>query len=69
MNPAKHALQISIFTKNEEHIFGVAKAVDQLWEEGILPHMDWKWIEKQFKVNCEECIENWRIYLSMQDSL
>jgi len=63
MNPAKHAIQITIYTDNETFISGIANAVNQLWEDGILPHMDWDWIEKQFKINREDCIIAWKKFL------
>ncbi|NVM54015.1 MAG: hypothetical protein HWN66_09975 [Candidatus Helarchaeota archaeon] len=63
MNPAKHALQINIFSNNEEHVRGIANVVNHLWVDGILAHMDWKWIEKKYKVDREDCIATWKEFL------
>ena len=64
-SPANHALQISIFSDNDEHIRGIANTVNQRWEDGILPHMDWKKIEKKYKVKREDAIATWNHFLTM----
>lgn len=48
-NPKNHAIQISIFSDNDEHIRGIANAVNQRFADGILAHMDWKKIEKKIQ--------------------
>ena len=63
INPVNHAIQISIFSDNDEHIRGIAKAVNQRFADGILAHMDWKKIEKKFKVKREDCIAAWKALL------
>ncbi|NVM30706.1 MAG: hypothetical protein HWN65_17835 [Candidatus Helarchaeota archaeon] len=60
MNPAKHATQINMYCNNEEIVRGIANAVNQVFEDGILAHMDWKWIEKKWKVKREDCISVWK---------
>lgn len=64
-NPANHALQIRIFSETEEYIRGIASAVNALWDDkdGILVHMDWDWIEKQYLVKREDCIAVWKSLL------
>lgn len=63
VNPANHAIQISIFCDNDEHVRGIANAVNQRFADGILAHMDWKKIEKKFKVKREDCIAAWKALL------
>lgn len=48
-NPANHAIQINIFSDNDEHIREIADAVNQQFADGILAHMDWKKTEKNSK--------------------
>lgn len=64
-NPANHALQINIFSDNDEHIRGIANTVNQRWEDGILPHMNWKKIEKKYKIKREDAIATWNRFLTM----
>ncbi len=65
VNPANHSIQISIFSDNDEHIRGIANTVNQLWEDGILPHMVWKKIEKKYKIKREDAIATWNRFLTM----
>jgi hypothetical protein len=66
VNPSNHAIQINIFTENQEYIRGIANAVNSIWSDvdGILAHMDWKKIEKKFKVSRDDCIAEWNKWLS-----
>ena len=63
LNPSNHAIEISIFCDNEEHIRGLANAVNSVWEDGILAHMDWKKITKKFKVSQDEALAEWKKWL------
>jgi hypothetical protein len=55
-NPANHALQIKIYSDNEEHIRGIANAINARWPDGILPHIVWDKIESKYGVKREDAI-------------
>ncbi|MHA1279116.1 MAG: hypothetical protein ACTSQI_21115 [Candidatus Helarchaeota archaeon] len=63
VNPSNHAIQFNIYTKDEELVRGIAQTINQIWEDGILAHMEWKKIEKKFKVNAEDGIAQWNKWL------
>ncbi len=63
MNPAKHALQINIFCNDEFHVRGIANAVNKIFYDGMLIHMDWKFVEKKWQVKREDCIASWKKFL------
>lgn len=58
-NPANHVIQIKIYTDNEEHVRGIANAVNARWPDGILPHMVWDKIESKYGVKREDAIATW----------
>jgi len=64
-NSANHALQINIFSDNDEYIRGIANTVNQQWEDGILPNMVWEKIEKKYKIKREDAISTWNRFLTM----
>ncbi|HUX98500.1 MAG TPA: hypothetical protein VMV49_02985 [Candidatus Deferrimicrobium sp.] len=63
VNPSNHAVQINIFTDNLEHVRGIANAVNNCWEDGILAHMEWKKIEGKYKIKADDCIAAWKQWL------
>ena len=56
VNPGNSVSQIKIYSGTEEYPRIIARLVNNLFEEGMLAHMDWKKLEKKFKVKREECI-------------
>jgi hypothetical protein len=62
-NPDNHAMQINIYSNNDEHVRGMAKAVNGIFEDGMLAHLDWKKIEGKFKIKSEDCIKVWNALL------
>ena len=59
-NPTTHALQIKIYSDNEEHIRGIANAINARWPDGILPHIVWDKIESKYGVKREDAIATWK---------
>jgi len=59
-NPANHALQIKVYSDNEEHIRGIANAINARWPEGILTHIIWDKIESKYGVKREDAIATWK---------
>ena len=39
--PAGHSMQINIFCENDEYIRAIANVVNNIWEDGILDHINW----------------------------
>jgi len=62
-NPDNWVSQIDIYTNNEDHVRAIAKSINSLWDDGILPHTDFNKIEKKFKVGKEEVINQWNAFL------
>jgi len=62
-NPANHAIQINIFCEKDEYIRAIANLINQIWEDGILPHINWEKIKKKYKVNKQDAIATWNEFL------
>ena len=62
---ANRIIQINIYTENEEHIRGVANAANSIWAgtDGLFANINWKNVEKKFKVTKEDCIAEWNKWL------
>ncbi|MHA1649668.1 MAG: hypothetical protein ACTSYB_05705 [Candidatus Helarchaeota archaeon] len=65
-NPSNHAIQIKIYTKDEDLVRTIANAVNSIYvdADGMLAHMDWRKIEKKFKVKRDDCIATWKKFLN-----
>ncbi len=61
--PSNRVLQINIYSDNEEYIKGIAKAIDQVFENGMIANIDWKKLEKAFQIKKEDCIAAWNALL------
>ena len=59
----KHVNKIDIYTNNEDHVRAIAKSINAIWDDGIIPHIDFKKIEKNFKIGKEEIINQWNAFL------
>ena len=62
-NPDNYVCQIDIYTNDEDHVRAITKDVNALWDDGIIPHLDFKKLEKKYKVNREEIINAWNAFL------
>ncbi len=63
VNPGNRVLQISIFTDRDEHVRKIADIINQIWDDGVLAHINWEKIEKTYKVKKEDCITAWNALL------
>ena len=63
VDPSNHALQINIYCNDEELIRGIAQAINNLYEDGILAHIEWKKIEGKYKIKADDCIAEWNKWL------
>ena len=62
-NPDNYVSQIDIYTNNEDHVRAIAKGFNSLWDDGIVANIDYKKIEKKFKVKEEDVINQWNAFL------
>ncbi len=62
-NPGNHAIQIDIYTNNEDFVRTIVKNISALWEDGIVPHLDIGKLEKKYKVKGEDIINAWNAFL------
>jgi hypothetical protein len=62
-SPSNHALQIKIYTNDQGHIRGIAQAVNNLYADGILTHIEWKKVENKYNVKKDDCIAEWKKWL------
>ncbi|MBN1802349.1 MAG: hypothetical protein JW891_12635 [Candidatus Lokiarchaeota archaeon] len=63
-NPGNHVFEMNIHTDKMDVVKEIVKIVNSRWEDGIVPHLDVKKIEKKFKVNGTEVINAWNQFLS-----
>ena len=68
VKPGNHAIKISIFSDKDEHIRGIANVVNQRWEDGIIPNMNWSKIESTYNIKKEDVIAAWNHLLNMKSS-
>ncbi|MFX1567826.1 MAG: hypothetical protein ACFFCV_05595 [Promethearchaeota archaeon] len=62
-NPGNHATQIDIYTNNEDHVRTIVRSINAQWEDGIVPHLDLKKLEKKYKVNRDDIVKAWQAFL------
>ncbi len=61
--PTNHLNKANIYCNNEEMIRAIAHAINNVFEDGMLAHMDWPKFEKKYKVQAEDCIAEWKKWL------
>jgi len=63
VDPSNHAFQVNIYCNEEQYIKEIAQILNNLFNNGILVHMDWKKIEGKYKVKADDCIAEWNKWL------
>ena len=63
VNPSNMAIQINIYSNNDQHVRGIANAVNVLYEDGMLAHLEFKKFEEKFPVKQETIIAEWKKWL------
>lgn len=64
VDPSNHVLKIEIFSGSEEHIRTIAQRIDNQWDDGIMPHIEWQKLKSKYKFDKGDIIELWDYYLS-----
>ena len=62
-SPDKHVSKIDIYTNTEDHVRTIVKKINAIWDDGILPHLDFKRLENKYKVGREDIISGWNAFL------
>jgi len=60
---ANQVNKIDIYTNNQEYVKEIIKGINDIWDDGILSHLNIKKIEKKFKVKGEDIINAWNSFL------
>ena len=63
VNPDNHAMQIDIYTQNEEYVRTIVNIINDIWSDGILAHLNLQKLEKKFKVSGSDIEQAWRNFL------
>ena len=64
VDPSNHVIKLEIFSESEEHVRTIAQRINQQWEDGIMPHMEWNKLASKFKVHRDDIVAAWDYYLS-----
>lgn len=63
-NPGNHTIQLDIYTNNEEYVRTIVSRINGIWDDGIVPHLDLKKLEKKYKIRSEDIVNAWNTFLS-----
>ncbi len=63
VDPSNMALQINIYSNNDQHVHGIAQAVNVLYEDGMLAHLEFNKFEKKYPIKQETIIAEWKNWL------
>ncbi|MFX1375604.1 MAG: hypothetical protein ACFFA0_07315 [Promethearchaeota archaeon] len=62
-NPNNHVNKLDVFTNNQDYVKALVKGINGIHDDGILPHLNLKKLEKKFKVKGEDIINSWNSFL------
>ena len=62
-NADKQVAKIDIYTNNEDHVRVIAKDTNAIWDDGMIPHLNFEKLEKKFKVGKEDIMSIWNTFL------
>jgi hypothetical protein len=58
-----HACKLDIYTDNEDYVRAIVKSINELWEDGIIAHINLKKLESKYKVKGEDIINAWKAFI------
>ena len=58
-----HALQLEMYTTNEDYVRAFMKSLNTIWDDGMVPHLNIEKLKKSFKVKEEDILKAWNTYL------
>jgi len=62
--PRNHVYKMDIYGKNEDLVKQIVKITNDQWKEGVIAHLDFKKIEKKFKISSDDVINSWNQFLT-----
>ena len=62
-NADKQVTKFDIYTDNEDHVRTIAKEMNAIWDDGMVPHLNFEKLEKKFKVGKEDIMSSWNTFL------
>jgi len=62
-NADKQVTKFDIYSNNEDHVRTIAKDINAIWDEGMIPHLNFEKLEKKFKVGKEDIMSTWNTFL------
>lgn len=63
IDPSNYAMQINIYSNNDQIVRGIANAVNTLYEDGMLAHLEFNKFENKYQVKQEAIIAEWKKWL------
>jgi hypothetical protein len=63
VNPSNMAMQINIYSDNDQYVRGIANAINIIYEDGMLAHLELKKFEEKFQAKQEAIIAEWKKWL------
>lgn len=58
-----HVSELKLYTDNKEYVRELAMGLNGQFKEGVIKELDWKKVEKNYKVKQEDCIATWKALL------
>jgi len=58
-----HVNKIDIYTNNEDYVKELVKIINNIWDGGIVAHLNLKKLEKKYKVRGEDIVNAWNTFL------
>jgi hypothetical protein len=62
-NADKQVTKFDIFTNNQDYVRSLVKGMNEIWEDGMVPHLNFEKLQKKFKVGKEDIINAWNSFL------
>ncbi|MDX1798110.1 MAG: hypothetical protein R3255_05635 [Candidatus Lokiarchaeia archaeon] len=62
-NADKQVSKFDIFTNNQDYVRTLVKGMNDIWEDGMVPHLNFEKLKKKFKVGKEDIINAWNSFL------
>ena len=62
-NADKQVAKFDIYTNNEDQVRTLAKEINGIWDDGMVPHLNYEKLEKKFKVGKEDILSAWNTFL------
>jgi len=62
-NADKQVVKFDIYTNNEDHVRTIVKDINAIWDDGMIPHLNFEKLAKKFKVGKDDIINAWNAFL------